>query len=66
MTADPTRAERQRRWRQRRAAGVQVVPVHVDQEVIDRLLALRLVSLDDIGDAEQIAAALAHAVKNFL
>ena len=55
---DPTAAERQYRYRQRRRAGIQVVPVEVDAEIVDTLVMKGWLSDQDTLDPKNIAAAL--------
>ena len=55
---DPTAAERQCRYRQRRRAGIRVVPVEVDAEIVDTLVMKGWLSDQDTLDPKNIAAAL--------
>ena len=55
---DPTAAERQYRYRQRRRAGIQVVPVEVDTEIVDTLVTKGRLSEHDTLDPKKIADAL--------
>ena len=53
-----TTAERQRRYRTRQKDGVQIVPVAVDQGVIEGLVASGNLDSEDAGDRAKIEAAL--------
>ena len=55
---DPTAAERQRRYRQRRRAGIQVVSVEVDAGIIDMLVTKSRLSERGALDPKKIADAL--------
>jgi len=59
-------AERQRLFRARRKQGIQMVTIEVDQEVIERLLAKRLLDSRDAGNLEAIARSVTRALKEFL
>ena len=56
-------AERQRRWRERQRRGVQVVAVEIDQETVERLLARRLIRVEELGNPKRISAALARMAR---
>jgi hypothetical protein len=51
-------AERQRRYRQRRRAGIQIVPVEVDAGILNTLIREGRLSEQDLLYSEKIAAAL--------
>ena len=53
-----TTVERQRRYRTRQKDGVQIVPVAVDQGVIEGLVASGNLDSEDAGDRAKIEAAL--------
>ena len=55
---DPTAAERQYRYRQQRRAGIQVVPVEVDTEIVGTLVTKGRLSEHDTLDPKKIADAL--------
>ena len=51
-------AERQRRYRQRRRAGIQIVPVEVDAGILNTLIREGRLSEQDLLYSEKIADAL--------
>jgi hypothetical protein len=55
---DPTAAERQYRYRQRRRAGIQIVPVEVDAGILNTLIREGRLSEQDLLYSEKIADAL--------
>ena len=61
-----TLAERQRQWRDRRRAGVQLVSVEVDQHVIDELVWSGLLDRQDVGNRQRIAEALRKSVTRYV
>ena len=56
-------AERQRRYRRRRRAGIQVVPVEVDAEIVNMLVTKGCLSEQDTLDPQKIADALRKLVE---
>ncbi len=58
----PSAAERQRRHRERRAAGVRVVQVEVNQEAIARLIALGWLSEVEAQDRGCVTTALENMI----
>ena len=59
-------AERMRRTRERRRAGIiAVVSVEVKQQDVNRLVARNLISSDETGDREKIAAAVRRVLENW-
>ena len=63
MTDRPTSsAERQRRHRERRRAGLRVVQVEVNQEAIARLIALGWLSEVEARDRKCVQAALGDLI----
>ncbi len=50
--------ERKRRYRKRQRQGIQVVPVEVDQEIVESLIAKRLLNPADCGDSDKVSVAL--------
>ena len=55
-------AQRSRRRRARQKAGIQVVDVEVDQDVVEALLAKKTLPRDACGDRDAIAQAIRRAV----
>ena len=51
-------AERARLYRRRQKAGIQVLPVKVDHEIVDALIADGRLSADDALDTGKLADAL--------
>ncbi len=51
-------AERQKLYRERKKDGCQIVPLAVDQGVVEGLVASGDLDREDMGDTEKIAAAL--------
>ncbi len=63
MTDRPTSsAERQRRHRERRRAGLRVVQVEVNQEAITRLIALGWLSEVEAQDRSRVTTALENMI----
>ena len=56
-------AERMRRYRERQKDGRQVVPVEVDQEMVEMLLANRVLKREDCGDPNAIGRAISALAK---
>tara|TARA_R110002111_G_scaffold61697_6_gene102459 strand:- start:579 stop:755 length:177 start_codon:yes stop_codon:yes gene_type:complete len=52
-----------RRHRERQRKGIQVVPVEVDQEAVDNLVAVGLLNPKDVGDAQAASVAIMKAAK---
>ena len=61
---DRTRAERQRRYRQRQKRGLRVVSVEVDDRSIELLIQTGLLSWREGLSNQSIAAAISHLVKS--
>ncbi len=61
---DRTRAERQRRYRQRQKRGLRVVSVEVDDRSIELLIQTGLLSWRECLIDQSIAAAISHLVKS--
>ncbi len=55
-------AERQRRHRERRAAGLRVVQVEVNQEAIARLISLGWLSEEEAQDRSHVITALENMI----
>ena len=52
-------ADKQRRYRERRILGIQLVTVEIDQDTAENLVARGLVRPEHIGDSEALGCALA-------
>lgn len=50
--------ERKRRYRDRVRRGIQIVAVEVDQNMVERLLQLRLITVEEMADKDRLAAAI--------
>ena len=61
---DPTRAERQRRYRQRQKCGRRVVCVELDDKDIDRLIDADLLKEHQGLDGQSIATAISSLVES--
>ncbi len=59
---DRTRAERQRRYRERRKRGLCVVPLEVSEAEIDHLVRSGLLDPLDASDPEKLATAIRSAM----
>ena len=53
-----TKAERNRRYRERQILGVQLVTVEVDQPTAEIMVARGLLSTNDVGNRDALAKAL--------
>jgi len=56
-------AMRMRRHRQRQRNGIQVVPVKVNQDMVESLLITRQLTIDEAGDPYAIGAAIERLLK---
>ncbi len=66
MTGPSPAAERQRRHRDRRRAGIFVVPVQVTGEMVEALCRRGDVDEDDSSDLDQVGEAIAAAARRDL
>jgi len=55
--------ERQRRFRKRQRDGVQMVRIHVSQQMAEALLAARRITADQLGDTRAFAQAIEDLLK---